>query len=292
MDLKQLLYFVTIAEEGTISGAAKKLFLTQPPLSYQMKLLEQELHCTLFERGSRNVQLTDEGRLLYNRSKNILDMAKITKEELLAYSDSNRGTIRIGMVSSVASAYGASWICDFSKCYPDIEFEIYEANTYSLLSKLEENLIHLAFLRSPYPETAFAAHVLASEPLFAIGRREQFSDLDPVPTLSDLSSHPLIIYRRWQKLIDEAFDHAVGEHRYRCVCDDARTTAALCEKGLGIGIVPQSASSTLCTSEMISRPIRDLDLTSNIELVYDKTSYLPSCSKLFIEYILNNPMSR
>ena len=71
MDLKQLKYFVTVAEEGTISAAAKKLFMSQPPLSIQMKLLEQELGCPLFERGQKHIRLTDTGKLLYDRAQNI-----------------------------------------------------------------------------------------------------------------------------------------------------------------------------------------------------------------------------
>lgn len=74
MDLKQLKYFVTVAEEGTISAAAKKLFMSQPPLSIQMKLLEQELGCPLFERGQKHIRLTDTGKLLYDRAQNILKM--------------------------------------------------------------------------------------------------------------------------------------------------------------------------------------------------------------------------
>ena len=74
MDLKQLKYFVTVAEEGTISAAAKKLFMSQPPLSTQMKLLEQELGCPLFERGQKHIRLTDTGKLLYDRAQNILKM--------------------------------------------------------------------------------------------------------------------------------------------------------------------------------------------------------------------------
>ena len=68
MDLKQLRYFTTVAEEGTISAAAKKLFMSQPPLSTQMKLLEQELGCSLFERGQKHIRLTETGRLLYDRA--------------------------------------------------------------------------------------------------------------------------------------------------------------------------------------------------------------------------------
>ncbi len=68
MDLKQLQYFATVAKEGNISKAAKALHISQPPLSIQLKHLEEELGCVLFERGAREVELTEAGLLLYNRA--------------------------------------------------------------------------------------------------------------------------------------------------------------------------------------------------------------------------------
>ena len=86
MDLKQLRYFTTVAEEGTISAAAKKLFMSQPPLSTQMKLLEQELGCSLFVRGQKHIRLTETGRLLYDRAQTLLRM------EASMRHDTNRGS--------------------------------------------------------------------------------------------------------------------------------------------------------------------------------------------------------
>ena len=74
MDLKQLRYFVTVVESGSISAAARKLYMTQPPLSAQMQALEQELGCPLLERGARRVELTDAGRRLYERAKTLLEL--------------------------------------------------------------------------------------------------------------------------------------------------------------------------------------------------------------------------
>ena len=68
MELKHLRNFVVIANEGNISGAARRLHMAQPPLSTQMHQLEKELGCTLFERGARSITLTEEGRLLYSLS--------------------------------------------------------------------------------------------------------------------------------------------------------------------------------------------------------------------------------
>ena len=101
MDLKQLSYFVKIVEEGSISGAAKKLFMSQPPLSSQMKLLETELDCTLFERGSRTIHLTEAGETLYNYSRSLLQLSNVAKQETMNAARHFNGVLRIGIVSSL-----------------------------------------------------------------------------------------------------------------------------------------------------------------------------------------------
>ena len=82
MDLKQLHYFLTIVEERQITAAARKLHMAQPPLSNQMKLLESELGMKLFERGPHHIELTDAGRMLARRARQLLDMADTTRREI------------------------------------------------------------------------------------------------------------------------------------------------------------------------------------------------------------------
>lgn len=133
MELKQLGYFVAVAQEGTISGAARRLNLTQPPLSAQMKLLEQEVGCPLFERGSRRIQLTEAGRMLYSRAATMLELADITRQELKDYLEGTSGVLRLGVVSSVGSTYLSRIVSGFHAEHPQIAFELMEANTYQLL---------------------------------------------------------------------------------------------------------------------------------------------------------------
>lgn len=83
MELRQLSYFTTIVNEGNISQAAKKLNISQPPLSHQMKLLEEELGVTLFERGSRRIRLTPAGKTFYDRALAILDLSQAARTERL-----------------------------------------------------------------------------------------------------------------------------------------------------------------------------------------------------------------
>ena len=100
MELRQLSYFTTIVNEGNISQAAKKLNISQPPLSHQMKLLEAELGVTLFERGSRRIRLTPAGKTFYDRALAILDLSQAARTELTAQKQEIQGIVRLGIISS------------------------------------------------------------------------------------------------------------------------------------------------------------------------------------------------
>ena len=83
MELKQLEYFRTIVDAGTISGAARDLHMTQPPLSYQIKMLEEELQVPLFLRGKKRITLTEAGKTLYEQAGNLLMLSDLAKREVI-----------------------------------------------------------------------------------------------------------------------------------------------------------------------------------------------------------------
>lgn len=100
MDLRQLKYFKTIIEEGTITGAARKLHISQPPLSSQMHLLEKELGTSLFKRGARQVTPTEAGSRLYRYALEMLDLEMAAREEISILKTGHQGVLRLGLVSS------------------------------------------------------------------------------------------------------------------------------------------------------------------------------------------------
>ena len=141
MDIKQLVYFIAIVEEGNITRAANKLHMAQPPLSNQLKLLEDELGTKLLERGARKVKLTDSGTILYKRAKNILEITKATAAEIEEFGKGVQGTLRLGTISSSGTALLSSRVIEFNKKYPNIKFEIHEGNTYEILEMINSGII-------------------------------------------------------------------------------------------------------------------------------------------------------
>lgn len=191
MELKQLKYFVAVAQEGTISGAARRLNLTQPPLSAQMKLLEQEVGCPLFERGSRRIQLTEAGRMLYSRAATMLELADITRQELKDYLEGTSGVLRLGVVSSVGSTYLSRIVSGFHAEHPQIAFELMEANTYQLLEQLKSNLLELAIVRTPFADQSFTSFCILEEPMLAVGHQRFFDGPAPQKTPSGAPQAPI-----------------------------------------------------------------------------------------------------
>lgn len=286
MDFKQLTYFITVVNEGTISAAAKKLHMTQPPLSTQLKLLEDEVGCLLFERGPRSIRLTDAGRIMYDRATTLLHMSTIMQEELQEYKDGSHGTLRLGVVSSVSSTLFCQWFQGFHEAYPNIRFEISEANTYQLLEKLQDGFIELAIVRTPFPAGSFHCISLKKEPIVAAGHSHFFESVsrDSI-SLEELSRMPLILYRRWESILSEAFRSSDLELNPFCKNDDARTTAFWADAGLGVGILPESAVTLFHHPDMIWKQIDEKRLTSSISVIRSKDSYLSSIARAFIEYL-------
>jgi DNA-binding transcriptional LysR family regulator len=300
MDLKQLSYFVKIVEEGSISGAAKKLFMSQPPLSSQMKLLETELDCTLFERGSRTIRLTEAGETLYNYSRSLLQLSNVAKQETMNAARHFNGVLRIGIVSSLIGSDALGWLCGFSKQYPGIHYEINEADTYHLLSQFETNAIHLALLRTPFHTDSLTCKKLFTDSLVAVGQESFFADNrssgsdisthtadtsdSAAITLDNLARLPLIVYRRWEHLLRKEFEDKNLSANWFCINDDARTTLYFVEMGMGVGIIPQSAATLVQKKGIVCRPVKNCDIATDVVLAYNST-YLPECSRAFIEYL-------
>ena len=126
MELKQMRYYKTIVEEGTISQAAKKLHMAQPPLSVQLKSIEQELGLELIIRGRRQVTLTDAGKLFYRRCVQVLSLVDLSMKEM---TDVMKQTLRIGITSSNSALIQQKHIVKFMKEHPSLNVRIKEGPT-------------------------------------------------------------------------------------------------------------------------------------------------------------------
>lgn len=287
MELKQLEYFTAIVEHGSISAAAKQLHISQPPLSMQMKHLEEELNSRLFERGARSITLTEAGKILYERSKGILEMASVTVRELEQMKDGISGTLRLGMISSAGLSCVKQTLLPFHSGYPGIRLDICEGNTYQLMEALKNNRIEIAIVRTPFPEEGYECRHFEEDAMTAVGLSHYFGNHKSNSlSIKDMERFPLIIYRRWESILRHAFGEEETDMNIFCINDDARTSIKLAAAGLGVALVPASAVEGATSEGMTVKYIDNARLKSSLTIIHKKKDKLSGPGDLFFKYIL------
>lgn len=265
MELRQLKYFREIADTGSINEAARKLHMSQPPLSYQIHQLENELNVKLFERTSRGVELTEAGKLLYNRSGDLLSYADSTRLEVA--KTGRKQVLRIGITSTTVSTI-MPYLSEFAQKNPNVNFEVHDGVTFSLYNYLMDGIIDVSVVRTPLRLDEVEYVVLKREPMIAVSAFDAHKYNGKGIQLSELMNTPLVLYRRYEKLITDTFRAQNMEPNVFCMCDDARDAMLWAKEGLATAVFPQSMSG-LCTGLCI-RPIFEEALMTQIVLIWRK----------------------
>lgn len=141
MELRELKYFLAVAQEGSISGAADYLYITQPSLSRQMQNLEKEVGGPLFERGSRRITLTERGRLLKKRAEEMFELYDKTLTEISAPTAELSGEVFIGGGETQAMRAVVRAALKVREKHPAVRFRFFSGDASAVLEKLEKGLI-------------------------------------------------------------------------------------------------------------------------------------------------------
>lgn len=266
MELRQLEYFREIASTGSINEAARHLNMSQPPLSYQIRQLETELNVKLFDRTSKGVTLTEAGKVLYDRSGNLLEYARST--ELEVSKTGKKRILRIGLTPTTVDTI-MPYIARFSKKNPDVNFEVHDGITYSLYEYLMDGIIDISVARTPLRLDEVSYLELCSEPMIAVSAAPipPDSGIDSLK-LADLLHKPLILYRRYEELIMNTFHAQNMIPDIFCVCDDPRGAMLWAKENLATAIFPKSMAS-LCNGLSIQE-VDEPDLVTKILLIWAK----------------------
>ena len=289
MDIRQLIYFVTTVEEKTVTAAAEKLHMTQPPLTMQLHMLEEELGCKLFFREGRTLSLTEAGKHFYERATEIINLCDGAKAEMSDFRSGAAGVLRVGVISSVRGRLFTEWIKQYHKKYPGVTISVRSANTYQLLEYLHNGETDMAIIRTPFPSGDFEAEYLGRESISAIGDKSFFENTSgDCISLPELAELPLIVYRRWQKIIESVFEREGLSPKICCVNDDAEMTLSLALGGIGVGLLHKSALPENYDKSIRILRLDEKALSSEIAIVYQNKKTLSEPSKTFLKLIKEN----
>ena len=282
MNLKQLRYFLVVAEEKQITAAAKRLYIAQPPLSYQLKQLEKELGAQLFKRTAHGIELTDVGQIFQSYANEIISLAQNAENQVHKTISGELGTIAIGMASSSTGLIPMNSFNELRKYYPEISFDIYEDNTYGILDKLEKKTIDLGIVRTPYNQTGLNTKTLTTEKMMAISVDPDFQQKKEL-RIKDLADQPLIIYRRFEDIFNQTFAHHGLKPFYAVKCDDSRTAITWAKRKMRVALVPESIATTYAQENMIA--IKHANWITHLQLVWRKDHQVTPLMKKIIDAI-------
>ena len=287
MDIRTLSYFVVIAEELNITKAAEKLCMSQPPLSSQIKNLEEELDTVLFIRGKRHLQLTDSGKLLYRHAKEILSLANKTSEEIRSLSKGMHGKISIGLVEGSAPNIAANWIEAFSNQYKNVTFHVVDGNSDELIQKLRSGLINLAVITSPCDNTLLNSFKVGQEIMTAFMSKDNPLASLPGNTidLAMLKNRELIVPSRESinTMIYKWFKEVKLEPKIICKMDNYLDVAALAGKNVGISIFPKT--SYILNKQIVAKEIVNPERYVEYLFVWLKNKPLSLLEEAFIDLV-------
>ncbi|ACM25323.1 MULTISPECIES: LysR family transcriptional regulator [Rhizobium] len=245
MELRHIRYFLAVAEELNFTRAARRIGIGQPPLSNQIRDLEEEIGAPLFRRLPHGAELTEAGQVFLREARAILTRAGQAKALALRAARGELGRLRVGFTGSAAfSPIVPSSVRSFRRTYPEIDLTLEEAHTTRLLERLDAEELDAVFIRPGRTgPPGFRSHVLGEESMvIALPSSHPLAEADTLP-LSTLSDEPFVLFPRaaGPSLFDEiiaacrraGFEPILGQ-----IAPQITSIANLIAVELGVSVVP------------------------------------------------------
>ncbi|ACL58050.1 LysR family transcriptional regulator [Methylobacterium nodulans] len=261
MDLRHLRYFVVLAEQRHFGRAAELLNMAQPPLSQQIKALEDELEVTLFDRSTRPIELTAAGRTLLREARQILHHVSRAQAATRRAGQGQDGHLVIGVTGSAAMEFLPPVLLAFRARWPDIRLSLREMSSPEQIAALERGEIHIGFVRPPVLDDRLNVRLVHQDPfVVALPGDHPQAGVEGV-RLADLNGTALIIFDPaeapgFRDLIIHVCRTAGYVPETLESAPQMTTMLALVSAGLGFALVPRSARR-LALERVVFRPLLD-----------------------------------
>ncbi|XPG18098.1 LysR family transcriptional regulator [Vibrio scophthalmi] len=295
MNSKQLKHFVTVAEFGHFTHAAKALHIAQPALSISIKKFEQTLGMELFRREERRVELTDEGRVLLEHAKRVLQQiedAKLAMDELKGLE---KGEVRLGAPSMMGSYFFPQVLMAFKSRYPNLKLVLIDAGTSSIRQMLLDGELDIGVINQDnVPDDLETDHLLSSEMVAVVGREHPFADYSSL-RFDDFFQQELVMFKDGYFHRDyieaKAKEH---NHQLQCAFETNLLPLILSIVRREFAITALLELVTHHESNVVGIPFEQ-PVKLDLALAWRKDGYLSIADRTFIEFVksftLNEPIA-
>jgi DNA-binding transcriptional LysR family regulator len=272
IELRHLRYFVAVAEELHFGRAAERLHLAQPPLSQQIRKLEELLGYPLFLRTSRSVKITEAGEAFLQRARRTLRNVQRDLEETRSIARGDVGSLHIGFIGSAVLSTLPTIFRTYRQVYPRVRLHLHESFTSLVMEGLENGSLDAGILRDSDPAEGFHVTSILSEPFVAVLPVSHACAKQKSISPSSLREDPFIYYprsagaRAYEKPLTLCEEHGF---RPQVVQEASNwlTILRLIGAGLGVTIAPACVRK-IASAEVVCLPLRGAKAVSNIELAW------------------------
>jgi DNA-binding transcriptional LysR family regulator len=288
MEIRHLQYFKAVAEHLHFRNAAASLFISQPPLSRQIKELEDELGVQLFVRNNKRVALTEAGKYFAASVDSIfaqLEESKNIARQIHRAADS--GELKIGYISSVYQPYLAEVLKSLRAEFPYIKTNLYERPTIKQIEALEQGQLDVGILRAPVQSEHLTVHTLFFDPFMVVIPADHIKLHNRQQLTGFIKDKPFIFFNKeyapqyHSKLIEICYRMGFKPDITHEV-NNVHSIVQLVEAGLGVSILPLSLKQQYADLQLTFVDLTDIPVTIEVVLAY-KRSNLSSALKWFIQ---------
>lgn len=292
--LIQLESFVAVAEELHFGSAAKRLNMTQPPLSRQIQLLERELQAQLLIRNSRSVELTAAGRILLTNARRLLELSQKTAAEVSRVATGDAGSVVIGYTSVAGQSVLPDLLAQASHHLPNVTLVLREAVSVDQLEALSRGQIDLGLLRPVVTRSGVASTLVRKDRLVVALPEGHRLHTGKGVFLKEIVGLPLMMYstgqaRYFYDLVLRLFDSVGARPTITQIASQIPALLALVAVDLGVTLVPASALAHApegVVFEELAGPQNMHDLNhSDMFMAWDESSTNPAAEKLRQQYL-------
>jgi DNA-binding transcriptional LysR family regulator len=272
VELRHLRYFVAVAEELHFGRAAERLHLAQPPLSQQIRRLEEMLGYPLFTRTSRAVRLTSAGEVLLERARRTLRSVREDIEDVRSVGRGEVGFLKVGFVSSIVLTALPEMLGRYRRQHPQVHLQLSEFYTSGVMAALERGTLDAGFLRDGGPAEGLVVETLFREPFVAVVPSEHRLGALKAISAGDLREEPFVFFsptagsRAYEKPMSLCEEHGF---RPRVVQEASQWLTVLRLVGVGLGVtIAPACVAKIAGPDVVCRSITGAKAGSEIELAY------------------------
>lgn len=290
MELRQIQYFIEVAEREHMTDAALSLHVAQSAVSRQIANLEAELGVQLFIREGRNIRITPIGKIFLHHAKEAVRAIANAKQEMEEFLNPEKGTIRVGFPSSLAAHTLPTVISAFRDQYPQIGFQLRQGSYLHLIDAVNKGEIDLALL-GPIPtnEKHIDGKILFLEKIVALLPMNHPQAEASSIHLNDLRNDSFVLFPKGfvlRNIVIHACTQVGFSPNISFEGEDIDAIKGLVATGLGVTLLPEVTLTDNVPRGTTKVPIHEPNLTRNVGIVIPKNRKLPPSEQLFYDFVI------